>query len=141
MNLNKRRAIIGSLFSVVPGCGHLYFRHWAKALSLFVIDAALLAGVFISNMPIIQVLMLIVYGVIVFSSISDMRVLSGLQPQNKFNDSQGYIAFLLLTTGVNALPLLWQSKAYGRLGKVVWTITVPALAIVFFGGLFLLVRG
>ena len=140
MNLNKKRALIGSFFSIVPGCGHLYFRQWSKGLSLFVVDAALLAGVFLSNSSIIQVLMLIVYGVILFSSISDMRVLSGLQPQNKFKDSKEFIAFLLLTTGVNALPLLWQSQAYGRFGKVLWTVAVSLLAILFFGGIFLLVR-
>jgi hypothetical protein len=139
MEPDKRRVWIGSLCSVIPGCGHVYFGQWSKGLSLLVIDAALLAGVFISHSFLIRGMMFIVYGVVLISSVADMQVLSGFKPPGKVNDSKGYIAFLLVTTGVNALPLLWQSKAYGRLGKVLWTFAVPVLAIVFIVAIFWLV--
>jgi hypothetical protein len=39
---------------------------------------------------------------------------------------------MLLTTGFNALPILWASGKYSLRGKVIWTITVALLAAIFF---------
>lgn len=47
------------------------------------------------------------------------------------SDSKIYIAFMLLTAGFGALPLLWQSN-FSKRAKVIWTFMVPALAVVFF---------
>jgi hypothetical protein len=48
-------------------------------------------------------------------------------------DSKAYIIVMLLTTGINALPLLWQSANFSRHAKMLWTIAVPLLAVLFFG--------
>ncbi len=52
-------------------------------------------------------------------------------------DSRWYVTVLLITTGFNALPLLWQSSKLTKRFKITWTALVPILAGVF---VFILVR-
>ena len=51
---------------------------------------------------------------------------------SRFSESKPYIVLLLLVTGFSALPLLWQSRAFSKRIKIVWSFVVPVFAVLWF---------
>ena len=47
-----------------------------------------------------------------------------------------YVIVMLLTIGPGAMPLLWQSRRFSRLAKILWS---TAIMLIFVGGLLLVV--
>jgi hypothetical protein len=43
------------------------------------------------------------------------------------------VTVLLLTTGFNAIPLLWNSDRFSRKAKIAWSVVVPLLFLLYIG--------
>jgi hypothetical protein len=127
---NKRLWIVICL-AFVPGLSLLYLGRWKKSIALFLIDAGVISILVFSNSYLMRLLAVNIY---VFASIAPFIESYQLARYGKNTVDSGarwYVIILMLTTGFNALPLLWQSPNFSRISKIGWTITVTVLAAVF----------
>ena len=123
--------LLAASLSLVPGLGHLVLGKRGKALALFVVDFGMIVSVYFLNSRIGALLVGIVYFMAMVPAVIETYTLAqgGL---SRFSESKFYIVALLLVTGFPALPLLWQSRVFSKRMKILWSIAVPALAILYF---------
>lgn len=80
--------------------------------------------------------MVLIYGVTFLPSCVESYQLARYGRNTVDTNARWYVTLLLLSTGFSALPLLWVSTQFSRTAKIIWTIAVPVLAIIFFSVLF-----
>lgn len=120
------------LLSLLPGLSLLYLGRTKKALGLFVIDAGIILTIIFSNSYILGCLMVGIYLVTFGPACLESYQLAKYGKNTIDTEARWYVVILLLITGFNALPLLWQSTHFSREAKIGWSIAVPILAILFF---------
>ncbi len=117
---------------VCPGLSHIYLGYKKKALSLAIVFGIVLTTFLLTHQLIIQLLMFLAYIALAFPAAIETGLELNVGKRDALGQSKLYLAVLLLMTGMAALPLLWQGKAYRLKGKIVWTVTVIILAVLFF---------
>lgn len=133
----KKNAKLALILSIVPGLPHLYLRRIKKAVSLLVIDAGLILALFLSDSYLIKIIIANIYLFTFLPALLESYSIARDKKSRINTDSKWYVVILLLTTGFNALPLLWQNRAFSKKFKIIWTIIVPLLALLFAIGLFM----
>jgi radical SAM superfamily enzyme YgiQ (UPF0313 family) len=123
------------LMSLVPGLSLLYLGRWKRSIVLFVIDAGIALAFFLSGSYLMKLLAVNIYFFTFIAPCIESYQLARYGKNTISSDSRWYVIILLLTTGFNALPLLWVSRSFSRKAKIAWTIAVPVLAVLFFGAL------
>jgi hypothetical protein len=120
---------------LIPGTGHLLLGRPKKALGLFLVFAALVAGFLLSDWFLIKILMVMVYFSIAIPAWMEAYQIARYG-RNKINtDARWYTVTLLLFTGFSALPLLWQNSNFSKKSKILWSLAVTLLAMAFFSAL------
>ncbi len=124
--------LLAASLSLVPGLGHLVIGKRRKAAALFVVDLGIICSAFFVKSRIGHLLTSFVYLMAMVPAVIETYALAqgGV---SQFSESKPYIVVLLLLTGFSALPLLWQSSIFSKRIKIVWSIVVPMLAILYFG--------
>ena len=128
-------SILVASVSLVPGVGHLMIGRRGKAAALFVIDFGLVCSLFFLKSNVGYILAFLGYLIVMVPAVIETYTLAqgGV---SRFSNSKPYIVVLLLKEGFSALPLLWQSPLFSRRIKIVWSIVVPVLAILYFSFFF-----
>ena len=123
--------LVASL-SFVPGLGHWVLNKRGKAAAFFFIDLGMIATVIFWRSPLALLFTSLAYLMIMVPSAIEIYTIArgGV---SQLSESRPYLVVLLLLTGFSALPLLWQSHSFSKRAKVIWSIVVPALAILWFG--------
>jgi hypothetical protein len=123
--------LLAASLSLIPGAGHWAAGKKGKAVAFFVIDLGMACAVFFLRSPTALFLICLVYFMVMVPAVIETYTLvqGGV---SKFSESKPYIVLLLLVTGFSALPLLWQSSVFSKRTKIVWSIAIPVLAILYF---------
>jgi hypothetical protein len=124
--------ILAASLSVVPGVGHWVVGRRGKAAAFFAIDLGILCTVLFLRSPIALFLACVTYLMIMVPAVIETYTIPR-GGESQFSESKPYIVLLLLVTGLTALPLLWQSRLFSKRVKILWSIVVPVLAILWFG--------
>ncbi len=117
--------------SLVPGVGHLVLGRKEKAAVLFAVDFGIIFSVFFTKSLAGYLVACFVYFMAMVPAVIETYTLArgGV---SQFNESKPYVVLLLLATGFSALPLLWQSRIFSKRIKIVWSVAVLVLAILYF---------
>ena len=133
----KRLAVWLSILA--PGAGHLYLGDRRGGMALLCVTVALLLAIVVSMVgpaplrsPATAVLLLLPYAML---SVPAARSLRNEPRETPAIHRRGYLLVMLAVAGPMALPLLWQSEAFSRPGKIVWTIVVIAIVVIAVGAL------
>lgn len=132
MAKSSPRPLTVFLLAPFPGVAHLVFGRRAKGAALSVILIGITAAWFFSDMLLPK---LLATGIYFATAIPAALELLSSQETGKpvFDaDAKWYVSLMLLMTGFNALPLLWQNDRFSRGEKIGWSIAVPLLAVLFF---------
>ena len=135
---SKKSPRLAALLSLIPGLGHWYLGKSKKALALACVDAAIVLGLLFSHSIIILFSAGMIYLITASQAGFESYRTAKTGKEILHLDSKRYVVLMLLFTGFGALPLLWQSTRFPRQAKIAWTIAVPILAVLYFGGLMLL---
>lgn len=120
------------ILSFLPGLSHFYLGRRKKAIVLFIIDLGVFSTLLFSQSYLMKLLMINVY-IVTFLPVSLETYHLAKGSKSRINtDSRWYVTVLLITTGFNAIPLLWQNEKLTKRFKVIWTILVPVFAFTFF---------
>lgn len=136
MNKIKKPAV-AVILSLIPGLSHLYLGQVRKGLVLFVIDIGLGLTLIFSQSYLMKLIMINIYLFTFIPACFETYSYAKGKKSRISTDSRWYVTVLLITTGFNALPLLWQSSRLTKRFKIIWTILVPVLATTF---VFILVK-
>lgn len=117
---------------VCPGLSHAYLGYKKKAISLAIVFGVILLTFFITQKISIKILMILAYVALAIPSAVETGIEIHAGKRDVLGQSRLYVAVLLLITGMAALPLLWQGRAYRLEGKILWTVIVVVLAALFF---------
>ena len=118
----------------MPGLGHWYAGHAKKCVALFCIDAAIILSLIFSKSALILLLTGVIYLSTLLPAMLEAYQLA-LGVKAAFTHSRIYVVFMLLVTGITALPLLWQSGLFSGRAKKAWSVAVIVLAILYFTAL------
>lgn len=126
------KTILLLILGPFPGIGHIYLGRKKKGLALLLVFGGVVTAFILSDMLLVKVLMVMAYLSIDIPAWLETYQIGGQGRKKIDTDARWYTITLLLFTGFAALPLLWQNPNFSRKGKVLWTVIVPILAIVFF---------
>ncbi|MBD3427057.1 MAG: hypothetical protein GF409_07515 [Candidatus Omnitrophica bacterium] len=104
---------------------------WKRVIALFVIDAGIFLAFFLSGSYLMKLLAVNIYIFTFLAPFIESYQLAKYGKNTLSSDTRWYVVVLLLTTGFNALPLLWQSESFSRKAKISWSVAVPVLAALF----------
>ena len=128
-------SVLAAGLSIVPGLGHLYAGKMGKAAAFLLISAGLLAGAYLARGSEKGLLLLVPYLLVMVPAAFESYCLASGK-SGGLTESKSYIVALLLTNGLSVLPLLWQSSLFTKKSKVIWSVVVPALAVLYLGFIF-----
>lgn len=129
----NKKPFLALILSLIPGLSHLYLGKIKKAVVLFIIDAGLVLSLIYSNSYLMKLIAINIYLFTFLPACLETYNMAKGKESWINTDSKLYTVILLLTTGFSALPLLWQNKELSKRFKIIWTIAVPLLALVFVG--------
>jgi len=119
--------------SLLPGLGHWYAGKPRRAVAMLLVDVALVSGLLFSPWFIIKVFMVFLYVMsIVPAALESYGLVAGQAQAEKMSHSKLYVGVMVYFTGFWAMPLLWQTPAYSKTGKIIWTILTPFFTVAFF---------
>ena len=127
----KKKLWIVVLLSIIPGLSLLYLGRGKKTIALFIVDIGILLTFLLSTSYLAKLLAVNIYIFTFIAPFIESYQLAKYGRNTIGTDSKWYVVVLLLTTGFNALPLLWQSISFSRREKILWSIAVPALSGIF----------
>jgi hypothetical protein len=127
----KKKLWIAILLSIIPGLSLLYLGRGKKTIALFIVDIGILLTLLLSTSYLAKLLAVNIYVFTFMVPFIESYQLARYGKNTVGTDSKWYVMVLLLTTGLNALPLLWQSGNFSHRAKILWSIAVPALAGIF----------
>lgn len=133
-----RSPLLAAVLSLlVPGLGQLYAGDRAKGIALLCITAGVWGGIAMSTVGpaalrswLTALFLGFAYLFVWIPAALDAHQHAAGRPSRLLSDGRSwYVILMLLAVGPMALPLLWQSRAFSRTGKLVWTIVVIAIAL------------
>ena len=137
--MNEKNPLIAATLSLIPGLGQLYIGRIKKGAALLCIDAGLVVPLFLFPSRLTLIMMGGVYLFTMVPAALESYLIAKTGHTSSELNSKKYIVFILFTTGLTALPLLWQSARFSKRAKILWTATVFLLALLFFGALYIAV--
>ncbi len=126
---------MAATLSLIPGLGQLYVGKTKKGAALLCIDSGMAASLYFFPSRITWVLIGVIYLSTAIPAGFEAYFFAKTGRASTILDSKIYIVLMLLTTGLMALPLLWQQTRFSRRAKILWTLVVLLLAVLFFGSL------
>lgn len=130
MNRSKISPLLLAVMSVVPGLGHWCLGKKRKAAAFFIIALGLLISLFLVKSPIGLILICLAYVAITLPAIVETYTLAA-GGVKELSESRGYIIFLLIAVGITSLPLLWQSRVFSKRAKILWSIGISTVAVLY----------
>ena len=131
MSARKNGLLASFLSLLLPGLGQLYLGESAHGIALLCIVVGVVLSGALGGSPLTWFLMGIVYLSVLVPSVADAyRVATG-RSRAFGGESVAYVVVMLLVAGPFALPLLWRSANFSRIAKVLWTIVIIAVALLF----------
>ncbi len=134
MRNDGNKALAALLTVVLPGAGHLYLGDRRGGVALLCVSVSVLAGIAVSvagpaafRSTVTAVLLLVPYAML---AVPAARAVGTGTTETPGNQSRGYLLVMLAVAGPMALPLLWQSSAFSRTGKIAWTVVVVAIVLI-----------
>ncbi len=131
--MTEKKPAVAAALSLIPGLGQMYVGKTKKGVALLCIDAGLMVPLFFFPSRLTWVLAGGVYMMTMIPAGLESCLIAKTGHSSPIMNSKKYIVLLLLMTGINAVPLLWQNQQFSRRAKILWTIAVPLLAVLFFG--------
>ena len=135
-----RSPILAALLSLIaPGLGQLYNGERAKGAAVLCIALFTWFGIILaafgpaamrSRLTVIFLALAYVSAWIP-AAIDAYQRASGTATPLLSHLTAWYVILMLVTVGPMALPLLWQSRAFSRKAKIVWTVVVIGIALLF----------
>jgi hypothetical protein len=138
--MNRRPPILAAAMSLLlPGLGQLVNGDRPKGLTVLCMAVATAGGAGVAALGpealrswLTLLLLTITYLFILVPSVLDAyQEAAGAPAQLLSGRRAWYVILMLLTIGPMSLPLLWQSPVFSRRGKIVWTIVVVLIALLF----------
>lgn len=127
-----RSPIVAGLLSLIlPGLGQIYAKSVRRGLSLLIVAAGIGASYFRSDSAVMRFTFGLIYLFFLIPAVQDAHALVKGDPR-AIGQSKGYIVMMLLATGPFALPLLWQSDKFSQNAKILWSVFVISIALLFF---------
>ena len=117
--------------TVLPGLGQLLNGEQAKGWSLICTAAGISLSVALFASAFSRALLLIAYACIWFPTITDAYQTAAGRPRAFAGSRPGYVIMMLLIAGPFALSLLWTSPHFSRRAKIIWSVCVCGLALLF----------
>ena len=138
--MSRRVPILAAALSgLAPGLGQLVNGERAKGVTVLCMAAATAAGFFVATSGpaalrswLTTLLLALTYVFILVPAVLDAyQGAAGAPSQLLSGRTAWYVIQMLLTVGPMALPLLWQSPVFSRRGKIIATIVVLLIALLF----------
>lgn len=130
--LNKKPWVAVLLSIFFPGLGHLYIGHRFAAMVYGAMSLGLGVAFFFSQSLLAQGSLLFIYPFVMIPAAKDaLAVACGKKKPVTGEESRVYVVWMLCCVGPFALPLLWQNKKFSKLVKVIWTIIVISVVLLF----------
>jgi TM2 domain-containing membrane protein YozV len=129
--------IAAALSLVIPGVGQIYKGERGKGAALLSSAVGIWAGILVATIGPVPfrswlggVSLAVVYPLIWVPAIRDAYQ-QDCGPSRPFpaGEKRWYVVLMLLAVGPMALPLLWQSRRFGRIAKIAWTTLVLVVVI------------
>lgn len=118
------------LYSIIfPGLGQLYLGERAKGLTLLCMGAGVGVSLIVSHTAINCFLMGGIYLAVMIPAALDAFQTASGRPRAFASDAVPYVIMMLLTVGVFAIPLLWQSTKFSKTAKILWAVAVIVIAL------------
>ena len=115
-----------------PGLGHLYVGNKFSALTYAIITVGLGYSYFSAKSYLAHMAVLFVVPFFLIPAARDaVDVARGKKKSVTGQESQLYVIWMLCCVGPFALPLLWQNKKFSMPVKVVWTVVVVSIVLIF----------
>ncbi len=115
--------------AVVPGLGQIYLGERAKGWTLLCMGAGVAVSLIVSHTAVACFLMGGIYLAVMIPAAWDAFQTASGRPRTFVGDTIPYVIVMLLLVGPFAIPLLWQSRKFSSLAKIVWTIVVIGIAL------------
>jgi len=139
---SSRAYVSAALSCLLPGLGQVRNGERAKGAALTCTAAAFLGGILWSTIGpagsrswLSALSLVAIYPFLWLPAVLDAyQRAEGLEKTFLSETRRWYVVLMLMVTGPMAIPLLWQSPGYSRLGKIIWTAAVILIALtaVFF---------
>lgn len=117
--------------ALLPGLGQLLNGERAKGWSFLVMTAGIGVSVALSASTFSRALLLLVYALVWFPTIVDAYRTAAGDPRAFAGSRPSYVILMLLLVGPFASTLLWTSPHFSRRAKIVWTVLVCGIALLF----------
>lgn len=127
----KKKTWLVILLSLIPGLSLVYLGRFKKTLMIFIVDIGIVSGFVLSDSYLFKLILINIYFFTFLAPFLESYQLVRYGRNTIDSESRWYVTILLLTTGFNALPLLWNSDRFSRKAKIAWTIAVPLLFLLF----------
>ena len=116
----------------------MYAGQKGKGLVSLCMGSGILLSLLLSQSWVTTGLLGFAYAMVIIPSAFDVYRYANGQTQAGTSDSKLYIIMMLFLTGLFGLPLLWQGKTFSKNVKLLWTIIVILLAILFLSTIILM---
>ena len=140
---NRSAALAACASLLIPGLGQLYNGERAKGLAVLCMDIGIGLGIALAlwgpprlRSAFTAILLGFIYLFVWIPAIIDAHQhASGAARPLLSGEKVWYVILMLLTIGPGALPLLWQSRRFSRIAKILWSSMV---VLIFLGGILLI---
>jgi len=127
-----KSSFLAALLSFIPGLGHFYLGQKAKGWTYLCMTAGVVVGVLSSRTVVMQICIGLIYFAVLIPAAKDAHASARKAGQAiTGEESAGYVILMLLFVGPFALPLLWQNKKMGLTAKILLTLFVLAIVLLF----------
>jgi hypothetical protein len=129
--------LAAALSFLAPGLGQLYNRETGKGIATLCIAVGTWIILFVSLAPPVRpgawlsaAMLVVVYFFLWIPAVVDAYQEAAGRPNPWLSGRSGwYVILMLLVVGPMALPMLWQSPAFSRAAKGIWTAAVVLIAV------------
>ena len=123
--------IAAAASALLPGLGQLLNGERAKGWSLLCMTAGIGLSFACITSTFSRLLLLLAYVLVWFPTLTDAYQTAAGRPRTFTGSRPGYVMLMLLLVGPFALTLLWTSPRFSRRAKIIWTVLVCAIALLF----------
>ncbi len=129
----KKNPWIAFLLTLVfPGLGHFYVGSRFAALAYGAMTVGLGYSYFSAKSFLARIAVLFIVPFLVVPAARDaMAVAQGKKKPVTGEESRVYVVWMLCCVGPFAIPLLWQNKKFSVPVKIVWTVVVISIVVLF----------
>jgi hypothetical protein len=117
---------------VLPGLGHFYVGSRFSGLAYTIMTVGLGYSYFSAKSFLARIAVLFIVPFLVIPAARDaMAVAQGKKKPVTGEESRIYVVWMLCCVGPFAIPLLWQNKKFSVPVKIVWTVVVISIVVLF----------